>query len=357
MLESLRAVCEGSNVELVAVTSQGLPDDLEKESELRAAGCQIFRDYRKMLAEVDTLDLCIIPTGIHWHTRMSLDVLSANVNVLVEKPLAGCVEDGYRIIEASKRLDRFVAVGFQDLYSTVTREIKSFLLSQQLGAVRQVQASGSWPRGRAYYERNDWAGRRQLNGWQVRDSPINNAFAHFINLSLYFAGSSDTDSFHYISKCSGKLYRSYPIETYDTVSFELIDEQGPTVSCFFTHADSHQEDPKIRIEMEHGALDWNFEKEAIATNPEGEVVARWKLPTAEQSRQDMLKNVIGSLGGGEAVLCPAAMALEHCKAIEMIESELEIEDLPVPASSSVSDDWMPRENLFPLQFYSSAASI
>jgi hypothetical protein len=67
--------------------------------------------------------------------------------------------------------------------------------------------------------------------------------------------------------------------------------------------------------------------------------------------------VIGGLGGGEALLCPASMALENGKGIEMIESEVPVEDLPVHASSTVSDLWLPRQNLFAQQFYSSGVPV
>ncbi len=66
-------------------------------AELRGEGTHaIYADYPKYMLRrhAGQIDLCLIPTGIHWHARMTLAALAAGADVLVEKPLAG--SDGRR---------------------------------------------------------------------------------------------------------------------------------------------------------------------------------------------------------------------------------------------------------------------
>src|SRR5690606_38595299 len=77
-------------VAIVAATVINAEEEAENIAELRAHGCTIYSDYEEMLREQrGRIDLCLIPTGIHWHARMTISALRAGANVLVEKPLAG----------------------------------------------------------------------------------------------------------------------------------------------------------------------------------------------------------------------------------------------------------------------------
>jgi len=74
-------------VKIVAATVINPADEADNIAELKAHGCEIYSDYEKMLAEHSgRIDLCLIPTGIPWHARMTIAALRARANVLVEKP-------------------------------------------------------------------------------------------------------------------------------------------------------------------------------------------------------------------------------------------------------------------------------
>src|SRR3954463_10938818 len=93
-LQLARECEERGEVEIVAVTVINPQDEVENIAQLRARGCKIFSDYREMLRELrGRIDLCLIPTGIAWHARMTIAALQAGANVLVEKPLAGSMAE------------------------------------------------------------------------------------------------------------------------------------------------------------------------------------------------------------------------------------------------------------------------
>jgi predicted dehydrogenase len=114
---------------------------------LESRGAMIYGDYHEMLAaQAGQLDLVLIPTGIHWHARMTLAALAAGANVLVEKPLAATIQDIREVQAMAPASGRFVAVGFQDIYLEDNREVKRRLMGGALGRIRRIRGRGQWPR-------------------------------------------------------------------------------------------------------------------------------------------------------------------------------------------------------------------
>lgn len=347
MLKSLLAAAQTGGLRLAAATVINQAEEKAACDPLRESGCELFADYQSMLnTHGDTLDLCVIPTSIHRHTDMSLRALAQGCHVLVEKPLAGSVTDAEKIIHASRQSGRFVTVGFQDMFSPATRSIKEFLLSGILGQILSIRASGSWPRGQSYYARNNWAGKLTCDSLDVFDSPLNNAFAHFLNLALYFAAPSPHGMAHVV-KTTGHLYRFYPIESYDTANVHLLTEEGVTIDGLFTHADTAKIDPTLCIEGTAGRLRWTHEREAIAYDSKGNERHRWTLDSEEVSRQHMIREVLAFLRGGTRPYFGAESALAHVQAAQKIRTNLEIQDV---TNATLRDgkaraEWAPVDSL------------
>ena len=187
-LQLARECRDRGEIAIAAATVINPGEEAANVAELEAHGTKIYADYAEMLrAEAGRIDLCLIPTGIHWHARMTIAALRAGANVLVEKPLAGSRAEIDAVQREERAAGRFVAVGFQDLYEPGTNWLKAELLKGTIGEIESVRFLGIWPRNRSYFTRNDWAGRTHVDGVAVLDSPLNNAFGHFVMLSLYFA--------------------------------------------------------------------------------------------------------------------------------------------------------------------------
>src|ERR1043165_868446 len=57
---------------LVAATVINPAEVPDKVQHLAGIGCRVHRDFREMLAAwAGRADLCIVPTGIHWHAPMA----------------------------------------------------------------------------------------------------------------------------------------------------------------------------------------------------------------------------------------------------------------------------------------------
>ncbi|MCA8999375.1 MAG: Gfo/Idh/MocA family oxidoreductase [Planctomycetaceae bacterium] len=71
---------------------------------------RIFEDYRDLLKRKD-VDVVLIGTPDHWHTKMLIDACRAGKDVYCEKPLTLTIDEGKQIRKALDSQDRVVQVG------------------------------------------------------------------------------------------------------------------------------------------------------------------------------------------------------------------------------------------------------
>ncbi|MFM7034128.1 MAG: Gfo/Idh/MocA family protein [Planctomycetia bacterium] len=97
-----RLLAARPDVELVGVVDPSL------ESRTRVAeahGCRSFESPRDLVGAVDAA-VVAAPTGLH--AAVSLPLLEAGIDLLVEKPIAATVEDARAIVIAARRHGRVV---------------------------------------------------------------------------------------------------------------------------------------------------------------------------------------------------------------------------------------------------------
>ncbi len=326
-LDLARAAHQRGEIDLCAAVIINPGEEAANEAQLRAQGCVIYRDYEEMLrAEARRLDLCLIPTGIPWHARMTLAALRAGAHVLVEKPLAGSSAEVAAIREAERTTGRFVAVGFQDIYSPVNRALKAQLCAGAIGRLHTVRFLGLWPRPAAYFTRNPWAGRLHANGTQVLDSPLNNAFAHFVNLSLYFAGTRPEEAAATQVE-SAELLRAHAIESFDTSVVRARSPEGIAFWFGATHTCHEVREPEIYLEGSAGRVEWKHERTCTLIRPDGSRVEQ-QLPDITANRQSMFDAVLAKLRDPAHLVCTTALAERHTAFVEAVHAATKVQVVP-----------------------------
>jgi predicted dehydrogenase len=237
---------------VIEADRQRCPEDLEK---LQAEGVEIYPSLRQMLARArDRIDVVGIPTGIPLHRSMCQAVLEAGCHVVLEKPVAGSVQDVDALLAAQQRAGKLVAVGFQDIYRRDVQSLKEWICQGRFGAVRQVWAGACWPRPPAYYQRNGWAGRLAVGDTWVLDSPHHNALAHAVNL-MCFLGSAVPGKTLTPLAVTAELYRANPIEAADSVAFRLESVEGAEVFFAMAHCSDRQFDPVFRVRTDKALIE------------------------------------------------------------------------------------------------------
>lgn len=290
---------------------------------LEAENVRIFGSHREMFSALASeIDLCVVPVGIPWHAVIAVDALKAGCHVFLEKPIAGSYVDAAKICKAAKGGERHLVIGFQDLSDPGVWKIKDALLSGGIGEILEIRAAGAWPRSLQYFQRNVWAGKLIFDGISVRDSPHNNALAHLVNLSFFWAGKTHGAS-AWPRAVHGRLYRFLPIESFDTGWIQWDIDDGPRVICAASHSSEQVLPPQIFIQGTSGSLLWDYERGLLESG--GLTLDGPFRPDVPALRELALVAAFKVAAGKTAYYCSAENALAHAKAMDMVHACLPIQ--------------------------------
>lgn len=335
--EELNKLVEAGSVKWGAVTIINRADAPAQVAFFEAAGIPIYGDYLEMLEhERGKLDWVCVPTAIGWHTRMTVDALRCGIPVLLEKPIAPTLQE-VEVIQAAERASGLVvAIGYQHQYSDSTWEIKRRLVEGQIGDLRQIDSICLWPRPRAYYSRNHWAGRLYVGESWVLDSPLHNAISHVVNLILFFAGSTLEDRADPI-QVEAELYRSKPIQNFDTIRSQVDLDTGVRAGVVLSHSSRETVDPEIRIRGTRGTLVWSFSG-AHTLEVDGQVETL-DLENQVRVRESMFGNVVRLIHGDpSARTCTTEQAKGEVKWVNAVQDASAIHDIPENAHRQRVDE-------------------
>jgi len=96
-----------------------------------------YGDPARMLRECSP-DIVHVCSPHHLHAEHSLAALGAGAHVLCEKPMATCVADGLRMVEAADRAGRIGAIAYTYRGYPLVEVLRSRIAGGALGAVRRV---------------------------------------------------------------------------------------------------------------------------------------------------------------------------------------------------------------------------
>lgn len=310
LLEAIRAVEAGGRCRLAAACIVNRSQEGALWHQLSSSGVACFEDTASLWrAMAGKIDLTILPTPPQTHRAYTLEALGTGSNVLCEKPTAVTLADAEEMASAATRAGRRLFIGFQDIYLEGTRRLKRDLLQGIHGRILSVSFLGLWSRRRSYYTRNSWAGRRSVDGVPVHDNPVSNAFAHFLNLGLFFCGGREEQSARPVA-VEAELFRANAIETFDTAALRITTDRGVPFLFLCSHAVERDNIPTLRITTDRATLDWKYETGlSLKSEAGGEDRFLERLPTREEARIGMLENIVAALHGEEVPLCTPANAL------------------------------------------------
>jgi predicted dehydrogenase len=142
-----------------------------------------FDDIEELL-RYEKLDAVVICSPNHLHESHILAALSANLHVLVEKPLAMSATSVQRVLRVVEKHDRVVMVGMNHRYRPDVQIVRSFVQSGELGNIESVR--GSWHVFRPGRAQLGWRQRRdQAGGGAMLDLGLS-----ILDLGLWLGGSS-----------------------------------------------------------------------------------------------------------------------------------------------------------------------
>lgn len=123
------------DVEVVAVTSPAVAT--RREIAARWPGLEVTDDWARAL-ERTRPDLVVVSSPPALHADQVIAALAAGANVLVEKPFATSNGDARRMVEAARRADRALLVGYS--WSSCPEFVAARRVLPRVGTVEHVDA-------------------------------------------------------------------------------------------------------------------------------------------------------------------------------------------------------------------------
>lgn len=98
----------------------------------------IFEDYRKLLDRKD-VDVVMIGTPDHWHTKMLIDACRAGKDVYIEKPLTLTIDEGKQLVQVVRETQRVVQVGSWHRSDSRFRLAVEMVRQGRLGQLKRIE--------------------------------------------------------------------------------------------------------------------------------------------------------------------------------------------------------------------------
>ena len=137
----LRLLNSNPDVRLVALAD---PVEASLDAGVRHTKAQGFADALAMVEEA-ALDALVIATPTTAHAEIALAAIERGVPILVEKPLAATVEDGMRILVASRRRGVPVQVGHVERFNPAVLELDRRLRQGWLSSIYSISSRRAGP--------------------------------------------------------------------------------------------------------------------------------------------------------------------------------------------------------------------
>jgi UDP-N-acetylglucosamine 3-dehydrogenase len=101
--------------------------------------CRCYRDYREMMEKekLDAVSVCV-PTSMHF--SVAKDVIGRGVNVLIEKPISGTLEEAEQLIAMAGRAGVKLAVGHVERFNPAVQKLKEMIDQGKLGNITSMLA-------------------------------------------------------------------------------------------------------------------------------------------------------------------------------------------------------------------------
>jgi predicted dehydrogenase len=127
------------------------PDKAAEKAAKYGLEINVYKDIKELL-EHETFDVASVCLPPFEHAEATEVLLHAGKHVLVEKPMATCLEECDAMIAASRSSGKLLSVVAQNRFKTPIMRLKAILDSGLAGKILHAQVDSFWWRGSRYYD-------------------------------------------------------------------------------------------------------------------------------------------------------------------------------------------------------------
>ena len=162
-------------------------------------------------------DAAIIATPNETHRALALACIERGIPAILEKPVAGCLEDAAAIVEASERSRVPMLVGHHRRYNPIIQRARAAMVAGLLGQLTNVSVLHTFYKHAGYFE---VAWRRYAGG-----GPILINLIHEIDLIRHLCGE-----IHAVQALTSNATRGFEVEDTAAVLLHLTNGALATLS-------------------------------------------------------------------------------------------------------------------------------
>ncbi len=130
--------------------------------------CPIVTSASELVGKVDAAIVAVPP---RWHAPVAIELMTAGIDVLCEKPLATTVEDAAAMAACARDHRRVLAVALMMRYFPHNEVLRQLVVDDELGEIREVVAEDGAPLDWAMAA-NSYFDRRNTGGGVLFDSGV-----------------------------------------------------------------------------------------------------------------------------------------------------------------------------------------
>ena len=326
VFRALLELHESQKIRLAAVASSSIEKRRAQVGIAIRYGASVFNNLDELLVrDACGIQVVVLPVAIGAHRQLSCKALHAGMHVMCEKPIAGDIGDAGAMIDSARNAGRRLIISFQHLYSRSVRAIARLARQRSLGRLVGAHTIVSWPRPDSYYTRNQWAGSLTLHGVAVRDCPIQNATAHYLQNMLWVARNDEESS--RLSSVYAESYRCRA-EAPDTQYVRAQLSSGAVISIAATHSSTRRIEPVTMYTFENGIAVWRHPGEL--TIQQGRVLLKTIVNDSVDLTIGALGRMVDDIAVGRASPGDAQHCLQHTHCVEescRIENIFDVESV------------------------------
>lgn len=281
-------------------------------------GVAVFDDHNRMLHSGIKIDLVHVCTPPYVHCEIAVDSMDAGCNVVVEKPMATCLAECDRMLEAEKRNGVTMACIAQNRFRNSIYKLKKTLDSNLAGKICMANVESAWWRGHCYYDLW-WRGTWEKEG----GGPTLNHAVHHIDMLNWLEGKMP-DSV--MAMLTNVMHDNAEVEDLSLACLRYGDGSLAQITSSVVH---HGEEQGITLQCADAKISapWSVKAEVSKANgfpkPEGNTALMEKLqdfwkkipPLAYEGHTGEIENVLTALEKGER---PLITGEDGKKTIEVI---------------------------------------
>ena len=159
------------------------PEKARAMKEKYQLDCAVFPDHQSMLDSDIKIDLVHVCTPPYVHCEIAVDSMEKGCNVVVEKPMATCLAECDKMLEAEKKNGVTMACIAQNRFRNSIYRLKQMVESHLAGKICFAKVESAWWRGHSYYDLW-WRGTWEKEG----GGPTLNHAVHHIDMLNWLEG-------------------------------------------------------------------------------------------------------------------------------------------------------------------------